>query len=45
MAVTDVWSGLDAGAATGGVWSTGPVASLDSRFVVFEQHDEEQQQD
>ena len=34
--VTDVWSGADAGKVVDGKWSTGEVASLDSRFVVFE---------
>jgi hypothetical protein len=34
--VTDVWTGKDAGAVTDGQWSTGPVPSLDSRFVVFD---------
>ena len=34
--VTDVWTGGDAGPVVGGSWSTGPVASLDSRFVVIE---------
>ena len=34
--VTDVWTGEDAGAVVGGVWSTGPVGSLDSKFVVFD---------
>lgn len=32
---TDVWSGEDAGPVTNGVWHTGSVDPLDSRFVVF----------
>ena len=32
----DVWTGADAGAVVDGVFDTGVVASLDSRFVVFE---------
>eukprot|EP01052_Picozoa_sp_SAG31_P000468 SAG31_NODE_14_length_37953_cov_109.719660_2_plen_215_part_00 len=34
--VVDVWTGEDAGAVVDGVWQVGEVASLDSRFVVFE---------
>lgn len=33
--VLDVWTGESAGASANGVWSTGTVASLDSRFVIF----------
>lgn len=38
VAATDVWSGADAGPVVGadGVFDTGTVASLDSRFVIFE---------
>ena len=34
--VTDVWSGEDAGPIVSGNWSTGLVAPLDSKFVIFE---------
>ena len=34
--VSDVWSGLDAGPVDSGVWQTGWVAPMDSRFVVFQ---------
>eukprot|EP00040_Diaphanoeca_grandis_P044837 m.271969 g.271969 ORF g.271969 m.271969 type:complete len:602 (+) comp98455_c0_seq1:225-2030(+) len=37
VSVSDVWTGEDAGPITGGVWQTGAVPSLDSRFVVFTQ--------
>jgi len=33
---TDVWTGADAGAVVDGVFHTGVVPSLDSRFVIFE---------
>ena len=38
LVATDVWSGGDAGPVVGdgGVFDTGIVASLDSRFVIFE---------
>ena len=36
VTVTDVWTGEDAGPVVGGKWGTGPVAPLDSRFVVFD---------
>lgn len=36
VTVTDVWTGEDAGPVIDGRWHTGVVASLDSRFVVFE---------
>ena len=37
VSVTDVWSGEDAGPVlAGGVWSTGIVAPMDSRFVIFD---------
>ena len=34
--VTDVWTGEDAGPVLGGMWATGEVPPMDSRFVVFE---------
>ena len=33
--VSDVWTGKDAGPVSTGVWQTGTVGSLDSRFVIF----------
>jgi len=34
--VTDVWSGEDAGPVSNGMWNTGNVMPMDSRFVIFE---------
>lgn len=36
VTVTDVRSGEDAGPVTNGIWNTGEVTSLNSRFVVFQ---------
>jgi len=35
VTVQDVWTGADAGPVTDGVWSTGLVDVMDSRFVIF----------
>jgi len=36
VAVTDVWTGEDAGPVSAGQWSTGEVPPMDSKFVVFD---------
>ena len=35
VAASDVWTGADAGPVAGGVFHTGDVAAMDSRFLIF----------